>query len=354
MGWPFRWEMRTRHAVPRGERQFMVADILDIIYRAHSHRLNCQIPCHPSFWPEGLWLPQTPTSLIMLLINRLAACRSSAWVLFNSLARSCEGKPLESSQQRSPGTVHPTGTPPNRAVLRDTHCQQLSADSWEQWLSGIRSVRKRGRLAKPRAAQSSAVTQHGAAELLQGPEGLPAEMQRETDYFCKNNSLLIKQCFLMKYHSILHLLFSRSISIALKLHSIYLHVLSAVKIRGVAGRKALRFTLDFSSSVSKMEFWGLGEGGGKILSSGNLGSSFTIPGMINSIGSVVPELPQHNAQQHAGPAPSCAPMPSIAQNGIPGQRAPECALYLFHHTPGVSTVRTAATRLEWLNTTIVG
>lgn len=172
--------MRTRHAVPRGERQFMVADILDIIYRAHSHRLNCQIPCHPSFWPEGLWLPQTPTSLIMLLINLLAACRSSAWVLFNSLARSCEGKPLESSQQHSPGTVHPTGTPPNRAVLRDTHCQQLSADSWEQWLSGIRSVRKRGRLAKPRAAQSSAVTQHGAAELLQGPEGLPAEMQRET------------------------------------------------------------------------------------------------------------------------------------------------------------------------------
>lgn len=114
-------------------------------------------------------------------------------------------------------------------------------------------MRKRGRLAKPRAAQSSAVTQHGAAELLQGPEGLPAEMQRETDYFCKNVSLLIKQCFLMKYHSI-HLLFSRSISIALKLHSIYLHVLSAVKIRGVAGRKALRFTLDFSSSVSKMEF----------------------------------------------------------------------------------------------------
>lgn len=90
------------------------------------------------------------------------------------------------------------------------------------------------------------------------------------------------------------------------------------------------------------------------MSSGNLGSSFTIPRMINSIGSVVPELPQHNAQQHAGSAPSCAPMPSIAQNGIPGQRAPECALYLFHHTPGVSTVRTAATRLEWLNTTIVG
>lgn len=34
------------HTVPRGERQFMMADILDIIYRAHSH---CQVPCHPSF-----------------------------------------------------------------------------------------------------------------------------------------------------------------------------------------------------------------------------------------------------------------------------------------------------------------
>jgi len=86
-----------------------------------------------------------------------------------------------------------------------------------------------------------------------GPRG-PSCRNAKRNYFCKNNSLLIKQCFLMKYHSILHLLFSRSISIALKLHSIYLHVLSAVKIRGVAGRKALRFTLDFSSSVSKMEF----------------------------------------------------------------------------------------------------
>lgn len=90
------------------------------------------------------------------------------------------------------------------------------------------------------------------------------------------------------------------------------------------------------------------------MSSGNLGSSFTIPGTINSIGSAVPELPQHNAQQHAGPAPSCAPVPSTAQNSIPGQRAPERALYLFTTRPEVSTVRTVATRLEWLNTTMVG
>lgn len=58
------------------------------------------------------------------------------------------------------------------------------------------------------------------------------------------------------------------------------------------GRKAFRLTLDFSSSVSKIEFCGLGEGGGKILSSGNLGSSFTMPGTGSDICSVMPELLQ--------------------------------------------------------------
>lgn len=235
----------------------MVADILDVIYRTHSHRQNCQVPYHPSFCREGLWLSQTPTSLIMLLINRLAACRSSAWLLFNSLARSCEGKPLGSSQQHSPATVlsMPHRYTPQQSSARGyplsaAQCRQLRTMTfWHQ-----EHEKKGGRWPSP--GQHRAVQQYsmGQQNCCRAQRGLPTEMQRETNYFCKSVSLLTKQCFLMKYHRILHLLSSRSISIVLKQHSIYLHVLSAVKIIGGAGRKALGFTLDFSSSVSKMEF----------------------------------------------------------------------------------------------------
>lgn len=45
--------------------------------------------CKHSFWPKEL-----PTSLIMLLIRRLAACRSSEWLLFKSLAKSCWGESI--------------------------------------------------------------------------------------------------------------------------------------------------------------------------------------------------------------------------------------------------------------------
>jgi hypothetical protein len=40
-------------------------------------------------------------------------------------------------------------------------------------------------------------------------------------------------------------------------------------------------TFDFSSSASKIELLGQGEGGGKILSTGSLGSCFMMPEMYN-------------------------------------------------------------------------
>lgn len=53
-------------------------------------------------------------------------------------------------------------------------------------------------------------------------------------------------------------------------------------------------TFDFSSSASKMELLGQGEGGGRILSAGSLGSCFTIPARA------VWELVTHR-----GPTASC-------------------------------------------------
>lgn len=46
--------------------------------------------------------------------------------------------------------------------------------------------------------------------------------------------------------------------------------------------REMLLTFDFSSSASKIELLGQGEGGGKILSTGSLGSCFMIPKTCNS------------------------------------------------------------------------
>lgn len=55
-----------------------------------------------------------------------------------------------------------------------------------------------------------------------------------------------------------------------------------IRFRSVTKVREGLLTLDFSSSASKIELLGQGEGGGKILSTGSLGSCFTIPKTRNS------------------------------------------------------------------------